>query len=372
MFLIDIIVFLFVLGVVVFVHELGHFVAAKTSGVKVEEFGIGFPPRLYKKTIGETQYFIGWIPFGGMTRVFGMDEMDENKDKDSRGYESKSAWKKLWICSGGIIFNLIFAVFVFYALLIFSGFKSEQPLVFSGYNFPFGNQVNEIMIGQVEDGSPAQAAGLKPYDVVVAVDGSPVAGMEQFQKTILDDKGKQVDLKMKDGRDINITPRVAYPSTEGPLGVGLREVAVITYPTLPEKVFVGFLHTYNITHYSLTAMGELVYYSVVHKSVQTIAYSLTGPVGIYAITKITIAKGLYDTFNLIAILSIALGVSNLLPIPAMDGAKLIYICLQSLNKKVFSKELQMRIETFGAMFLICLAVFIVFKDFIQFKDIIFK
>ncbi|MFA5169786.1 MAG: site-2 protease family protein [Candidatus Paceibacterota bacterium] len=372
MFIIDIIVFLIVLGVVVFVHELGHFVAAKTSGVKVEEFGIGFPPRLFKKKIGETEYFIGAIPFGGMTRIYGMDENDLEKDKDSKAYENKSAWKKLWICAGGIIFNLIFAVFVFYGLVSFSGFKSEQPLIFSGYHFPFGNQTNEIMIGQVFPASPAESVGLKTYDVVVAVNGNATVSLEDFQKTILDNKGKEVDLKMKDGREVLVTPRVEYSEKEGSLGVGLREVAVLNYSSVPEKIFVGFLHTYNITHYSLVAMGELISYSVIHKSAQTIAYSLTGPVGIYAITKITLAKGLYDTLNLIAILSIALGVSNLLPIPAMDGAKLLYIGLQSANKKVFSKELQMKIETFGAFFLIALALFIVCKDFIQFKDIIFK
>jgi regulator of sigma E protease len=372
MFLIDIIVFLFVLGVVVFVHELGHFVAAKTSGVKVEEFGIGFPPRIWKKTIGETQYFIGAIPFGGMTRIYGMDEIDEEKDKDSQAYESKSAWKKLWICGGGVVFNLLFAVLAFYALVSFSGFKSEQSLLFSGYHFPFGNQTNEIMIGQVSASSPAEKAGLKTYDVVVAVNGKAPVSLEDFQKTILDNKGKEVDLKMKDGRDVLVTPRVDYSKEEGSLGVGLREVALLDYSSVPEKVFVGFLHTYNITHYSITAMGQLIYYSVVHKSLNTLAYSMTGPVGIYAITKLTIAKGFYDTFNLIAILSIALGVSNLLPIPAMDGAKLLYVALQSFNKKIFSKELQMKIETFGAFFLIALALLIVFKDFIQFKDIIFK
>jgi len=372
MFLIDFIAFLFVLGVVVFVHELGHFVAAKTSGVGVEEFGIGFPPRLYKKKIGETQYFIGAIPFGGMTRIFGMDEMDEEKDKNSRAYESKSAWKKLWICSGGIIFNLIFAALAFYVLIISSGFKSEQPLVFPGYHFPFGNQVNQIMIGQVVKGSPAETAGLKSYDIISSVNGNAINGYEDFQKIVLENKGKEVVLKLNDNRDINITPRVEYPANEGSLGVSLREVAVLNYSTLPEKVFVGFLHAYNITDYSLSAMGELISYSIVHRSPETLTNSLAGPVGIFAITKITLTRGFYEVFNLIAILSIALGVSNLLPIPAMDGAKLIYIGLQSFNKKVFSKELQMRIEKFGAIFLILLAVLIVFKDLFQFKDIIFK
>lgn len=372
MFLIDLIVFLIVLGIVVFVHELGHFVAAKTSGVKVEEFGLGFPPRIWKKTIGETQYFIGAIPFGGMTKVFGMDEMDPEKDKDPKAYDNKSGWKKLWICGGGIIFNLIFAVFVFYALVSFSGFRTEQSLIFSGYHFPFGSQTDQISVVHIGEGSPVKEAGLKVGDVIMTINGKDVSSYDNFSKTVLDNKGKEVILGLKDGREATVTPRVEYPANEGPLGLGLREVAVITYPSVPEKVFVGFLHTYNITHYSLVAMGQLIYYSVANKSLETIAYSMTGPVGIYAITKLTLAKGLYDTFNLIAILSIALGVSNLLPIPAMDGAKLIYVVLESANRKVFSKDLQMRIETFGAFFLIALAIFIVCKDFIQFKDIIFK
>jgi len=279
MFIIDFIAFLFVLGIVVFVHELGHFVAAKTSGVRVEEFGIGFPPRLYKKTIGETQYFIGGTPFGGMTRVYGMDEMDEEKDKDSKSYESKSALKKIWICSGGIIFNFIFAVLVFYALVSFSGFKTEQPLVFD-YHFPFGSQVNNVLIGRIEKGSPAEAAGLKFRDVVLSVNGIEVKTMEEFQKIILDNKGKEVVLKMKDGRDVKITPRSEYTAIQGPLGVALGEMATISYTTLPEKVFSGFLHTYNITDYSLRAMGWLISYSVTNKSLGTIVSSLAGPAGV--------------------------------------------------------------------------------------------
>ncbi|MFZ3057436.1 MAG: site-2 protease family protein [Minisyncoccales bacterium] len=372
MFLIDIIVFLIVLGIVVFVHELGHFVAAKTSGVKVEEFGLGFPPRLWKKTIGETQYFIGAIPFGGMTRIFGMDEMDEEKDKDKRGYESKNAWKKLWICGGGVVFNLIFAVIVFYGLIASSGFRSEQALIFSEYHFPFGNQVNQVLIAQVAPDSPAEISGLKSYDTVVGVNGKIINGSKEFSSIISENKGQEVILQLKDGREVEITPRAEYPSTEGPLGVGLRDMAVLNYSSIPEKALVGFLHTYNITDYSVSAMGYIFSYAISHKSIEAVASSMAGPVGIFAITKLTLEKGFYDMLNLIAILSIALGVSNLLPIPAMDGAKLIYVGLESANKKVFSKELQIKIESIGAIFLILLAVAIIFKDFIQFKDIIFK
>ncbi|MFA5432558.1 MAG: M50 family metallopeptidase [Candidatus Paceibacterota bacterium] len=372
MVIIDILVFLIVLGVVVLVHEFGHFIAAKTSGVKVEEFGVGFPPRLWKKTIGETQYFIGAIPFGGMTRIYGMDDVNEEKDKDSRGYESKSAWKKLWICGGGVVMNLLFAAILFYGLIAFSGFKSEQGLIFSEYHFPFGNQVNQVMIAQVSSNTPAEVAGLKSYDVVLSVDNKLVSDIKEFSNIITENKGKEIALQLRDGRELKITPRAEYPSNEGPLGVGLREMAVLSYPTVPEKAFVGFLHAYNITDYSISALGYIFSSAIANKSMETVAYSMTGPVGIFAITKIILQKGLFDVINLIAILSIALGVSNLIPIPAMDGAKLIYIGLQSANKKVFSTNLQARIESYGAIFLIFLAVAIIIKDFIQFKDIIFK
>jgi regulator of sigma E protease len=372
MFIIDIIVFLLVLGIVVLVHEFGHFIAAKTSGVKVEEFGIGFPPRLWKKTIGETQYFIGAIPFGGMTRIYGMDEVSEDSVKDERGYESKNAWKKLWICGGGVVMNLLFAAILFYGLIAFSGFKSEQALIYPEYHFPFGNQVNQVMIAQVGTNTPAEASGLKSTDIVLSVNNIVVNNIKQFSTLISDNKGKEVILQLKDGRELKVTPRVEYPKNEGPLGVGLREMAILSYPSLPEKVTVGFLHAYNITDYSVSALVYIFSSAIANKSMETVAYSMTGPVGIFAITKIILQQGLYAVINLIAILSVALGISNLIPIPAMDGAKLIYVGLQATNKKVFSNNLQAKIESVGAIFLILLAVVIIFKDFIQFKDIIFK
>lgn len=372
MFLIDILVFLIVLGIVVLVHEFGHFIASKTSGVRVEEFGIGFPPKLWKKKIGETEYFVGAIPFGGMTKIYGMDEMDKEKEADARGYDSKSGWKKLWICGGGVVMNLLFAVVIFYGLVSFSGFTSEQALLMSDYKFPFGTQVNQAMITEVGSGSPAEAAGLKQGDVVVAVNGQEINGSSQLSSVISENKGKETILDLKGGREVEVTPRIEYTPEEGSLGVGLRDVAVLSYTTIPEKIFVGFLHTWNITDYSISAMGYIFSYAFSHKSLETVAYSMTGPVGIYAIIKLTLVKGWYDMINLVAILSIALGVSNLLPIPAMDGAKLIYVALESINKKIFSKDLQIKIESFGALFLILLAVAIICKDFIQFKDIIFK
>jgi len=371
MFIIDIIAFLIILGLVVLVHELGHFFAAKSSGVKVEEFGIGFPPKIWKKKIGETEYSIGAIPLGGFNKIYGMDE-DENKSDDPRSYDSKGSLAKLWICSAGIIMNILFAVIIFYGLIISSGFQTSQTLMYSDYKFPFGIQHNYPMIAQVAANSPAAIAGLKSYDVVTSVNGTTLDGSDSFSRVINGNKGKEVVLSLENGREIMVTPRSNPPQNEGALGVSLRDTAYINYASWSDKAFVGFEHAYNIIDYSFNVMGQLIYYSFKDKSVDTLAYSMTGPVGIYAITKLTISRGLYEIMNFIAILSIALGISNLLPIPAMDGAKLIYTLLEAVNKKVFSKKLQIQIESYGAVFLILLGVAIIFKDFFQFKDIIFK
>lgn len=372
MFIIDIIAFLVILGVVVLVHELGHFFAAKSSGVKVEEFGIGFPPKIWKKKVGETEYSIGAIPLGGFNKIYGMDDDDKDKVTDPRSYDSKGPLVKLWICSAGIIMNILFAVIIFYGLIISSGFQTSQSLMYSDYKFPFGVQHDYPIVAQVAANSPAAAAGLKSYDVITSVNGVELSGSDSFVNIIDSNKGKELILKLKDGRSVEITPRLNPPQDEGPLGVSLRDTAYINYSGVNDKIFVGFEHAYNIIDYSFNVMGKLIYYSFKDKSVDTLAYSMTGPVGIYAITKLTISRGFYEIMNFVAILSIALGISNLLPIPAMDGAKLIYALLEAMNKKIFNKQLQLQIESYGAVFLILLGVAIIFKDFFQFKDIIFK
>jgi regulator of sigma E protease len=124
--------------------------------------------------------------------------------------------------------------------------------------------------------------------------------------------------------------------------------------------------------YSFSAIGNIFSYAFKNNSPEIIGQSLAGPVGIFAITKMTLSQGFYEIINLIAVLSIAVGITNLLPIPAMDGAKIIFTFLERINGRIFSKKLQVRIESYGFIFLILLAFVLIIKDFIQFKDIIFK
>lgn len=377
MIIFDILIFLIILSIVVLVHELGHFLGAKLTGVKVEEFGIGFPPKIWKKKIGETEYSIGALPFGGYNKIYGMDEIDDEKDKDPRGYESKGFWVKALICLGGVIMNLIFAVILFYFLVIGSGFKMSQTMIVTDYNFPFGDQIDRPLVLDVSENSPAQIAGLKFKDIIVSINGNNINSLEQFSDTIDSNLGKNISLSFIDGeteeiKTIEITPRIEKPEDEGALGISYGDMSYIEYKSLGDKLLCGFYHTYNFVHYSVVAMGSLIGSSVEEKSIEPLASSMSGPVGIFAITKIVAQEGIIALINLIALLSIAIGVTNLLPIPAMDGAKTIFLGLELINKNIFTKELQMRAEQIGMVLLIILALVMVFKDFFQFKDIIFN
>ncbi|HRR94952.1 MAG TPA: M50 family metallopeptidase [Candidatus Paceibacterota bacterium] len=377
MFIIDILIFFIIFSLVVFVHEFGHFLGARLTNVKVEEFGIGFPPKIWKKKIKETEYFIGALPFGGYTKIYGMDDIDDEKDKDPHGYEKQGPWAKALICLGGVIMNIIFAAFIFYFLIASSGFKMSQVMILEDYKFPFGEQVNYPLIIEVDENSPAALAGLKSRDVIMKINGEEVKSLEQFSKTIETLRGKSAVLTIIDGqtqifKEVTLVPRIEEVEGEGPVGIGLTEMAYINYKTWPDKIFCGFEHAYNYMDFSVRALGSMIAESVREKNIQPLADSMSGPVGIFAVTKVVSREGIVALINFVALLSVALGISNLLPIPAMDGAKAIFVFLEAINKKIFNKNLLAQLEKYGILFLIILAIAMVFKDFFQFKDIILK
>ncbi|MFA5178554.1 MAG: site-2 protease family protein [Candidatus Paceibacterota bacterium] len=375
MIIFDILIFILVLSIVVFVHEFGHFLGAKLTKVKVEEFGIGFPPKIWKRKIGETEYFLGALPFGGYNKIYGMDENDPEKDKAPYAYENKNYWAKALICLGGVIMNIIFAAFLFYFLIIGSGFKMSQNMILENYHFPLGTQTNHPIIINVVKDSLAEKSGIKSGDIVLSANNQSINSIDEFVNLLDQEKNKitlsLIDHQTNEKRTAEIAP-VLEGSSRGIVGVALGEMSYLEYKTFWDKVFCGFSHSYNFVHYSVVAIGSLIGQSIDQKTMDPLAQSMSGPVGIFAITKVVSQQGLVPLINLIALLSVALGVSNLIPIPAMDGAKTIFLGLEAINKKVFNKELQMKIEFFGMMVLIALAVVITFKDFFQFKDIIFK
>jgi len=283
--LITIIVFVLLLSVLVLIHEAGHFFVAKKLGIKVEEFGFGFPPRLFGKKIGETIYSINWLPIGGFVKLYGEDEAgagrialpkktNKNKISDtingkvlkmaeediviadknvfieekieiieeinnkkskkkkrfgdiSRAFFAKSAWQRAGVIVAGVIMNTILAAVIFYIFLGISGFKTDLPLL-SNYKF-FGvkqTNIQEIVISSVAKNSPAEKQGLKPMTKVVAVNGRKIIDSEDFINVVNKNRGHEIEITWSglQGQDIHktkISPRISPPKNEGALGVGL-------------------------------------------------------------------------------------------------------------------------------------------------------
>lgn len=374
--IITIIAFIIILGGVVFVHELGHFLAAKKNGVKVEEFVLGFPPLIFKKKVGETLYGIGLIPFGGYNRIYGMDDpSDTTALSDPRAYESQKPLAKFWIAAGGILMNLALAAAIFYFLAAAAGFQFWQAMLFDDYKFPAGTQRNFPMVAGVFEDTPAQSAGLGSRDVILSASGRSFSGSQDFMDFISENQEKEVVLdvensRTKEKREVKVALGKETEDSQA-LGVALMDIALISYDTPFEKISAGFLHSANITHFSFATIGRVIGNSIAEKNADLLGTSFVGPVGIYAATKIMVDQGWFEIFNFLAIISLALATTNILPIPAFDGGKIVFIFLQAIDKKRFSLQTQAKVEQVGAFILIGLAIVITLKDFWFFKGIIF-
>lgn len=383
--LITILVFLLILSLLVLIHEAGHFFVAKKFGIKVEEFGFGFPPRLFGKKIGETLYSINWLPIGGFVKLYGEDEAgagrikinDEGlriKDKE-RAFFAKKAWQRATVIVAGVVMNTVLAAIIFYIFLGISGFKTELPLL-SDYKFLGVNQTNveAVVISAVAKDSPAQKQGLKAPTKVISVNGQKITDSTQFINIVNSNKGKEIEitwsgLQTEEIHKTRVTPRTVIPSQQGALGVGLFSLstAVLNYETPAQKVFSGIIHPVNLMSYNLNIMGNLIRVSFEKKTIEPLSQSISGPVGIASLTgSILEIKNLKEKIlgilNLAGILSISLAFFNILPIPALDGGRLFFVLIEAVAGRKVNQRLESLAHTLGMIILLGLMLLITFKD----------
>ncbi len=368
------IVFILIFSFLIISHELGHFLVARKLGIRVDEFGIGFPPRIFGKKFGKTIYSINWIPFGGFVRIHG-EEQDEKNGKDLESFSNRRPRQKAAVLLAGVAVNFLTAIILFYFLLGFRGFQTHQGQFFD-YQFPFGRQESFSAISWIEEGSPAQLAGIEPFDLVLAGNGEDLVNSEEVISFINERKGEEVTLFLrnihtKEERSVVLVPRIDPPEGQGAIGVALSDVSLLKYETTGERMFVGVLHSLNLAHFSFYAMGSLIKSSITERSIEPISGAVTGPVGILAFTKLSMAVGLWQVFYLIAALSLALGIINILPIPAADGGRLVFVLYETIFKKKPPIKLEKIINLVGFFFLLILFFLITVKDVFQFKDILF-
>lgn len=352
-----IIIFLLVLGVIVFIHELGHFLTAKYFGVKVEEFGLGFPPKIWGKKKGETEYTLNWIPLGGFVKIAGED--GENRD-DPRNFGAKPIWQRAIILSAGVIMNFVLAIVLFSAIFM-SGFPTDVTGVDTS-QLPAGTK-SYVQITGISAGSPAEGAGILAGDKILKAGDNEVRKVTDLQNYTAENQGKDISLTIdRQGKTIQAAVFArANDNGQGAIGVSLAEVAVIAYSPL-EAIKAGFIHTGDLTFYILQYLGQTV--QELFTTGGTTA-DVSGPIGMVSMTQQAAQMGFSVLLNFMALISVNLGIVNILPLPALDGGRIAFLLIEKIKRSPVSPEWEAKIHNLGFMFLMLLMVVVTVKDVLK-------
>jgi regulator of sigma E protease len=335
-----------VLSVLVIAHELGHFIAAKATGVWVEEFGIGFPPRLYGKKWGETLYSINWIPFGGFNKISG--EIDP---EPARGLARRGYGVRLLVISGGILMNLLLP-FV---------------LLSVAYMVPHNIINGQVVVEQVAASSPAEMAGIKVGDTIVSVNNRPVKSFGDIARDIQLGLGTEISIALEHAdattETVRVVPRWRPPQGQGAVGIayGYKDgKSAIVSESLPfwKAIPTG----------SRDCIETLILYKngIIGMIVGTVPFVPAGPVGIVQVAGEVAHAGISPVLELTAFISIAIAVTQIIPFPALDGGRVIFIVLEWLRRgKRVSPKTEGIVHSIGFMILIALMVLITYQDVIR-------
>lgn len=376
--MISLLVFFLILSLLVLVHEFGHFSVAKKLGVKVEEFGLGLPPRLFGKKIGETIYSFNLLPFGGFVRLLGEDDTELASATDPRNFMSKSPGLRAAILVAGVTMNLILGVSMFYLIIFSNDFKSlNMPLIFD-YKFRFGEQIatNTVVMSFLKD-SAAQKAGMEPGEAILTVNGVSVDSVKSVRELIKDKVGQKVSVEVKDlraqgvtsVRTVDVVP-TADTDGSGMLGAYLTKSVVISYSKPVDKLLAGPMHAYNALAYSLNAFGKLIGISVEEKSVEPVSSGVAGPVGIYKVVEsiLDYKKGdvLLSIMDLIGLMSISLALLNIMPFPALDGGRVVFVLIEKIRGKKVNPSIEAGVHKWGMIILFGFIILVTVKDILGF------
>lgn len=360
-----IIIFIIILGILVFVHELGHYFAAKKSGMQVEEFGFGFPPRMFGIKRGETIYSLNWIPVGGFVKIAGEDGGEVS---NPRSFANQSFLKRFITLAAGVTMNILFAWLV---IMIAMG-MGLPTVINEGDVLPASAKVDQpfVVFRDVLADSPAQQAGFKTGDTIVAINGEQIDNLVEVQTLTQQNLGKETQYIITRGDqriEANLIPRQNPPEGQGAMGVSLATVANVSYPwyELPWRAIGA---TYNVIYSTLSAFGTILTQWV---SGESVSGQLSGPVGIAVLTRDVAQLGFIYLLQFTAVLSVNLAVINAVPFPALDGGRILFLIVEKLRGRKLPETAEQVANTIGFGLLLLLMVFVTVKDFGRF-DIIDK
>lgn len=354
-----ILIFLIVLSVLVLAHEWGHFVTAKRAGAKVEEFGFGFPPKVFSVTRNGTVFSFNLIPFGGFVKIFG--ESGEHKNElGSFGYLKISQRAKVLVA--GVTMNVVLA-FVLLSLINLIG----RPVIIDDANVGSARDVH-IQILEVASDSPAEKAGLRAGDVIIgAAVGESAREFEDvsdFKSFVDSAAGREIELSIKRGGNrlaVQIVPRTNPPVSEGALGISLARIGIIQSPWYlfwwaglkDTAMMIGVIASALFLFFkTLIVEGRLM-------------GEVAGPIGIAALTGQAYTLGWAYLLNLVAVLSINLAILNILPFPALDGGRLLFLAVEKIKGSPVSHKIENAVNMAGFALLLALMVFVTWQDIVK-------
>jgi len=352
--LITLISFVVVVGVIIFVHELGHFLAAKAMGIRVIRFSLGFPPKLYGKQVGDTEYCICWIPLGGYVKMSGMlDESFEDEDAikgEPWEFESKNALQKAFVICAGVLMNFILGIVIFSAATAISGIP----------------EAIDPVIGQVVPGYPAEQAGVEAGDRVMMVNGVEVTSWTGIVD-VIHNLGADDSLTLQLQRDgeafsASMSTKQEKAMIDGEIRtiskVGINPSYTKRPATIGEIIIAGPATTWELIKVSGLTIRMLV---TGHASVRDLA----GPLFIAQMSGQTARSGVIDFLGFIGFISVNIGFLNILPIPVLDGGHLVYIFFEAVTRRKIPFNVKLRIQQVGLALLLLLMVTVFYSDIMR-------
>lgn len=380
----SIIFFVLVLAVLVISHEFGHFIAAKKTGMKVHEFGFGFPPRLFglqfkkndakkwrlvkgNRDLNEsdeeygTVYSLNWLPLGGFVKIKG--ENGEGKE-DPESFAAKKPWQKAVVLSAGVIMNVLLAM-----VLLIGGYIIGLPQTVDSISDVSKIKDRRIEILQTIPGKPAEAAGIKAGDVILQVGTLQNPRLKELQDYVDQHKNEEILVKVqreKEFFDKKVKPAVYADTGRGGLGVAIAEIGTVRYPFFA-AIWEGIKATFWYLKEIFVAFYLLIKGAF---SGHGVGEAVSGPVGVAVMTGRVARMGIIYLIQFMAMLSLNLAVFNILPIPALDGGRLLFVLISKLRRKEVSQKLEGTFHMVGFALLMLLVVVVTVRDLNNFKGVI--
>lgn len=349
--LLTVIVFILILSVLVLVHELGHFIAAKKFGIYVEEFGFGLPPRLFGIKKGETIYSINYLPFGGFVKLYGEEGEEEgkkNKIAKNRAFYTRPVWQRIVVIAAGVVMNFLLAIIVI------------------SYIFTQGVMVptDRVHIEKIVENSPAETAGLAAGDIVTEIAGNKITKTEDLISATKKYLDQSVSiLVIREGRELQfqITPRKEYPADQGPMGVLISNFEEKKY-SLSEAPIRGLSESVVLSWQLLKGIGQTLWKLV---TFQSVSKDVAGPIGIAQMTGDAIKFGRNAVLEMLGLLSLNLAIINILPFPALDGGRLFFVVIEGITGKRIKTNWERYIHQIGMVILLFLIFLVTVNDLVR-------